>query len=120
MIDYFNIMLTIIIVLVCVIFLQYQLWQNLQKKYEACQFSKQSQSVKYGQMSEQFMPFLKDYPYDSQEFKFIGKPIDGIQFEPDKIIFIEFKTNKSRMSDKQFNIKEIIEKGNVEFKELRM
>lgn len=87
---------------------------------KSLKFSKQSQSVKYGQMSEQFMPFLKEYPYNSQEFKFIGKPIDGIQFENDKIIFIEFKTNSSRMSEKQINIKKIIEEKEVYFKEVRI
>jgi len=82
--------------------------------------SKKSQSVKYGQMSEQFMPFLKNYPYNPQNFRFIGKPIDGIQFEEDKIIFIEFKTNKSRMSEKQGNIKSLIEFNKIYFEEYRI
>jgi len=108
------------IVLSCVILLLFFLLVEMKKDLIQSKSSKQSQSVKYGQMSEQFMPFLKEYPYNYQDFKFIGKPIDGIQFEPNKIIFIEFKTNKSRMSDKQLNIKDIIERGNIEFREIRI
>ncbi|MFC2143308.1 Holliday junction resolvase-like protein, partial [Candidatus Aenigmatarchaeota archaeon] len=81
---------------------------------------KQSLSTKYGKMTEQFMPFLEKYPYDYHNFRFIGTPIDGVQFEDDKIIFFEFKTASSKLSTKQRNIRNIIEKGNIEFKEFRI
>ena len=74
---------------------------------------KQSLSTKYGRMSEQFMPFLEDYPYDSERFRFIGDPIDGVQFEDDEITFIEFKTAGSRMSRRQKDIRSLVEKGRV-------
>ena len=110
----------VIIGLVFVIIVLAWLLKNSNQGYKEIKHSKQSQSVKYGQMTEQFMPFLKNYPYDPQEFKGIYKPIDGIQFEEDKIIFVEFKTNKSRMSDKQKNIKQLIENGKVFFEEIRI
>ena len=71
-------------------------------------------------MTEQFLPFLKHYPYDSQNFRFIGSPIDGIQFNDDKIVFIEFKSADSRMTPKQQNIKKIISEKEVEFQEIRI
>ena len=71
-------------------------------------------------MSEQFMPFLKDYPYDPQNFRFIGSPIDGIQFEDDKIILIEFKTSNSQLTDRQKKIAELIWQKKVEFEEHRI
>ena len=98
------------------------LWMmvNSDRKLAELKFQKQSQSVKYGQMSEQFMPFMKSYPYDSQNFKFLGMPIDGIQFEKDSIVFIEFKIGSSKLSDKQKHIKNLIQNGNVSFKEVRI
>ncbi len=78
---------------------------------------KQSLSVKYGRMTEQFMPFLKQYPYDEKNFRFIGSPIDGIQFEKDRIILMEFKTGNSRLSATQSRIKELVKKGRVYFEE---
>jgi len=71
-------------------------------------------------MTEQFMPFLKDFPYDPTNFRFIGSPIDGIQFNEDKIIFIEFKTANSGLSARQKQIAETIWQKKVEFEEHRI
>ncbi len=81
---------------------------------------KHSLSAKYGRMTEQFMPFLEDYPYAPQGFRFIGSPVDGVQFEKDRIIFVEFKAGGHPMASVQKEVKELIEKGKVEFKEFRM
>jgi predicted Holliday junction resolvase-like endonuclease len=82
--------------------------------------SKQSLATKYGRLTEQFMPFMKDYPYDAQQFRFIGTPIDGVQFEPDKIVFVEFKSADGRLSAKQKAIKDLVLNKKVEFKEVRV
>ena len=92
----------------------------LLKKLVKLSYQKRSLSVKYGKTSEQFMPFLVNYPYDSEKFRFIGNPIDGIQFEDDKVIFIEFKTEKSKLNQNQKKIKEIIENKRVGFEEFRI
>ena len=66
------------------------------------------------------MPFLKNYPYESSNFRFIGTPIDGIQFEDDKIIFVEFKAGDSRLTAKQEKIKDLINKKKVNWEEFRI
>ncbi len=71
-------------------------------------------------MTEQFMPFLADYPYDPSNFRFIGTPIDGIQFNDDRIILIEFKTGNSQLTSKQQKIAELIRKGKISFEEHRL
>jgi len=71
-------------------------------------------------MTEQFMPFLKNYPYNPEKFRFIGSPIDGIQFEDDKIVLIEFKTAGASLSSDQRHIAEQIFQKRVEFKEIRI
>ncbi len=83
-------------------------------------FQNRSLSVKYGKMSEQFFPFLGSYPYDRQNFRFIGSPIDGVQFEKDRIVFVEFKTSESTMSETQKRIKELVKGGRIEFREIRI
>jgi len=90
------------------------------KRFIKVKFQKQSLSTKYGKMTEQFMPFLEVYPYDKNNFRFIGTPIDGIQFENDKIIFIEFKSANSKLTEKQKKIKELVKNGRVEFEEFKI
>ena len=75
-----------------------------------------------GLMAEQFAPFtdtFQNFGWDIQEFKFLGRPVDGIQFEEDEIIIVEFKTGDSNMSQKQRRIKALIDEGKVRFQEIR-
>lgn len=78
-------------------------------------WQKRSQSVRYGRLTEQFMPFLVTYPYDSHGFRFLGTPVDGVQFTDDAIILVEFKTAGSQLSHRQRAIKKMVEEGAVRF-----
>ena len=69
---------------------------------------KRSQSTVYGRVNEQFAPFMESYPFNEKSFRFIGAPIDGIQFENDKIIFVEMKSATSNLTSSQRRIKELI------------
>lgn len=71
-------------------------------------------------MTEQFMPFLKDFPYDPQNFRFLGSPIDGVQFNDDEVVFIEFKTAGSQLSQKQKTIRQLIDRKEVSWEEHRI
>ena len=107
-----------ILIVACIILV----WILLLTKEELLdlKYAKQSQSVKYGQLTEQWLPFAKKYPYNSQNFRFIGKPIDGIAFEEDKIVFVEFKTNKSSLSNVQRKARDLVKEKKVEWLELRV
>ncbi|MBS3062532.1 MAG: endonuclease [Candidatus Diapherotrites archaeon] len=83
-------------------------------------FSKSSQSVKYGKLTEQWIPFTKDFPYSPEQFRFIGTPIDGLVFADDKIVFCEFKAASSQLSDKQKRVKELVEAKAVDWLEYRI
>ena len=76
---------------------------------------KRSQSIRYGKLTEQFIPFLGTYPYDPHDFRFLGTPIDGVQFTEDSIVLIEFKAAGSQLSQRQRTIKKIVEEGAVRF-----
>lgn len=110
----------IIIILTVLVLALFFLWRRTAWHLKDIGFRKNSLSSRYGKMTEQFIPFLKNYPYEPTNFRFIGAPIDGIQFEDDKIIFIEFKTADSQLSLRQRQIAELVWQKKVEFKEMRM
>lgn len=111
------ILTAIVFVLIVFLFLFYKKNSELEQQFNELSFSKSSQSVRYGKMSEQWIPFSKDFPHNSENFRFLGSPIDGIVFNDDKIIFCEFKSNTSKLSEKQKRIKSLIENKKIEWLE---
>lgn len=109
----------IIILAVCVTILFF-LWRRASQRLTEVHFQKRSLSSKYGKMTEQFLPFLADYPYDPQNFRFLGTPIDGVQFNDNEIVFLEFKVADSQLSQKQRAIRDLIKDRRVSFEELRL
>ena len=108
------------LVLVCVVL--FMLLHNSRKKLSIksgviteLDKQKRSQSIRYGKLTEQFMPFLESYPYDPHDFRFLGTPIDGIQFTDDAIILVEFKAADSQLSQRQRAIKKMVEEGALRF-----
>ena len=110
----------IIIILVVLVIVLFILWRRASARHAEVAFSKNSLSSKYGKMTEQFMPFLKDYPYDPGNFRFLGTPVDGIQFCDDKVVFIEFKSSNSQLTPRQKQIAELVWNKRVEFEEHRI
>jgi predicted Holliday junction resolvase-like endonuclease len=94
------------------------LWRNTASKLSRVKWQKQSLSTKYGKINEQFLPFLEVFPYEPSGFRFLGSPIDGVQFEEDKIIFFEFKSGSSRLTGKQSQIRQLINDKKVFFEEI--
>jgi len=87
----------------------------LRRKVEELTQQKQSLSTTYGKITEQFAPFMKSYPFPPENFRFIGSPIDGVQFEDDRIIFVEIKTNTSKLSKEQKRIRKLVQDKKVEW-----
>lgn len=112
--------LEIIIILAFAVVLLLALYRKARRELRQLRFGKQSLSVKYGKMSEQFMPFLRTYPYDTQRFRFLGSPVDGIQFTDDGIVFVEFKAGDSRLSAGQEQIKGLVDQRKVRFEVYRI
>lgn len=76
-----------------------------------------SLSASYGRITEQWFPLMDKYPYDSANFRFLGTPVDGVQFEEDRIVFVEFKSNRSELSSAQKKLKKLVESGKVTWEE---
>lgn len=91
----------------------------LKHMHEELMHDHRSVMVKHGMSFEQLFPYMKNYPYNPRNFRFIGDPIDGVSFEEDHLAFIEFKTGKASLSEKQKRVKELIHKKKVEWREIR-
>jgi len=85
-------------------------WKERAKEIEE---KKRSLSSTYGKITEQFAPFMEEYPFNPKKFRFIGSPVDGIQFEEDGIYFIEFKSAGGMLTEQQKRIKRLIEEKKV-------
>jgi predicted Holliday junction resolvase-like endonuclease len=88
----------------------------LMKQNVSLRFRLRSGNVKHGKTMEHLIPFSKEYPYDPRGFRFIGDPIDGVQFNDDGIVFLEFKTGDAQLSERQKKIKENVKNKKVEFR----
>lgn len=93
---------------------------KLQTTYDRELSARKSSEVRVGQISEQILPFLSAWPFDPKNFRFSGDPIDGISYENDRVVFVEIKTGKSRLSKRQENIKKLVKEGKVEFITIRV
>jgi predicted Holliday junction resolvase-like endonuclease len=76
-----------------------------------------SLSASYGRITEQWFPLMDRYPYDSANFRFLGTPVDGVQFEEDRIVFVEFKSNRAELSPAQKKLKRLVQSGKVYWEE---
>jgi predicted Holliday junction resolvase-like endonuclease len=80
----------------------------------------QSKATRLGLLTENILPFHRDFPYDVKNLVPMFRPVDYIVFNEDNIIFLEIKLGTSNLSDKQKNIRRLIEQGKVSFEEWRM
>lgn len=76
---------------------------------------KKSSEVRLGKIAEHMAPLMRDWPYDPNFFRFLGSPIDGIQFNENSILFIEIKTGGSKLTDTQRDIRQLVKEGKVKF-----
>lgn len=85
-----------------------------------------SRSVIGGQFSENIAPFLPGFNYLPTECRFVGKPIDFIVFKGmddkniEEVIFVEVKSGKSKLSQHEKRLKDVIDKKKVRWVEYRI
>ncbi len=93
---------------------------QLRREVEELRFGKASQAVRYGRLTEQFIPFAGQFPHNPENFRFIGSPIDGIAFEDDAVIFCEFKAASSVLNEKQRRIRQLVQEKKVKWFEFNL
>ena len=78
-----------------------------------------------GQVHEQLLPVLPDFPYNPKDVRFLGSPIDLVIFDGledgalRRIVIVEVKTGKSRLNAREVQVREAVQAGRVEWQELR-
>lgn len=108
-------------VLIIIVIIESIVLYFLFKQYKELKFSKKSYEVKTGKWLEYHFPYMKDYPVDYKTVRFLGEPIDAVAFDIEKgIFFIEHKTGSSQLSEKQKQIKKLVEDGKIYWKEVRI
>ena len=93
---------------------------RITRSYIALRRLRRGDAVRRGFTTEQWLPLAESYPWDPRNFRFLGAPIDGVQFEDDRVVLVEFKSGRSRLSDRQLRIRDLVQSGKVEFREVRV
>jgi len=93
---------------------------SLKRGFEQLLFEKNSQSVRYGKLTEQFVPFIESFPYEPASFRFIGNPIDGVVFGENEIVFCEFKAGNSSLNENQRRIRQLVESKKIKWLEFKL
>jgi predicted Holliday junction resolvase-like endonuclease len=66
----------------------------------------------------QWAPVLSKYPYEPRNFRFVGSPVDGVQFEEDRIVFVRFSSGE--LTPVQQRVRDLVQSGRVEWLEVRV
>ncbi|HWI93664.1 MAG TPA: Holliday junction resolvase-like protein [Flavisolibacter sp.] len=81
-----------------------------------------TRAVNIGFISERLAPALSSFPFAHQDCRSLFDPIDYVIFEGlhsrskiSRVIFTEIKTGAARLNNHQKEIKQLVEKGKVEF-----
>lgn len=124
------------IVFVCIVFLFTGIFiggiiQKLKNrsvvKRERADAIKKSRAVLGGQFGEQIAPFLPKFPCNPGDVRFVGKPVDYVAFsgmaegKPVRdIYFIEVKSGRSTLSEREKQIRDAVKNGRVHYVEYRI
>ena len=91
-----------------------------------------SRVVLKGRLAEQLAPLFKVFGYNPSDARFIGDPVDYVIFDgytevrerkedrPITVVLADVKTGQATLTYEQRRIKQGIERGQIEFKTIRM
>ena len=87
---------------------------------------RRSLAVVTGKVAEQLVPFWPQFPFTPRDARFLGAPVDFVIFDGlsdgavRRVVFVEVKTGDARVTPRERGIREAIERGAVEWMELRV
>lgn len=79
-----------------------------------------SASVLHGKAIEQFVPLIAAWPWPTNGFRFLGDPIDGVQFTDDEVVLVEIKAGKGQLNARQRRVRDLVGAGRVRFEIVRV
>lgn len=78
-----------------------------------------------GQVHEQLLPYLPDFPFDPKDVRFMGAPVDLIVFDGlnagklERIVFVEVKTGESQLTGRERQVRDMVLSRGVSWEEIR-
>ena len=87
---------------------------------------KKSRQVLEGKFKEQLAPILPEFNYNPTDARFLGLPVDFVVFNglsgdsPEEVVFLEVKTGKAQLTEREQRLKDIIDKKKVRYEVLRV
>lgn len=86
---------------------------------------KKSQAITKGKVTEHIIPYFPEFKYDPRDARFLGSPIDLIIFDGlsdgklNSIILVEVKTGSSGLTERERQIKNIVDQKLVRYEVIR-
>lgn len=106
------------------------LWLHLGQRERRRQIRRdaihQSRATLKGQLVEQLVPVLPDFPFDAADARFLGAPIDYVVFDGYteggniEIVLVEVKTGNAQLSKGERRIREAVRHGRIRFETIRL
>jgi predicted Holliday junction resolvase-like endonuclease len=85
-----------------------------------------SLAVTAGKVHEQLAPYLPEFRFNPKDARFLGSPVDFVVFdglsagEVQRVVFLEVKTGGAALTERERQVRRVIEAREVEWVELRV
>ncbi len=85
-----------------------------------------SLAVTAGKVHEQLVPYLPDFAFNPKDVRFLGSPVDLVVFDGlaagdvRRVVFLEVKTGGAPLTERERQVRSVIEAGQVAWAELRV
>jgi len=105
--------------------IMFDTWRHEKEKDIRQDAIKKSKAVTGGKITEHFVPFFHEFPFNPNDARFLGSPIDFVVFdgldddEDIDVIFVEVKTGVSSLSRRERRVRDAIKEGRVTWVEAR-
>ncbi len=105
--------------------LLFEKWKKAEEKKIRKDAASKSRATLTGKITEHFIPYLPEFPYDPQDARFLGAPIDFIVFdgmsagELKEVVLVEVKTNTSGLSKRERQLRDAVQDGRVKWIQVR-
>ena len=105
--------------------LRLQIWKSSYTREIRQDAVQRSRATISGQVHEQLLPYLPNFPFDPKDVRFLGAPVDLIVFDGlnvgalERIVFVEIKTGGATLTPRERQIREIVQKRRVDWLEMR-
>ena len=85
-----------------------------------------SLAVTAGKVHEQLVPYLPEFGFNPKDVRFLGSPVDLVVFdglsagELQRVVFLEVKTGGAVLTERERQVRHVIEARQVAWVELRL